>query len=160
GGGNLRPSACSLTCTPSPTLPRSHRSRGRERFLAIHPQKVPCHPPAEGSVPSTRRKSVCLMLTAHSPLPLARGTWELINTFACGTCGMLFTTRGTLILPACGRRSGGGAPTRALHDRFKRDQRLQRRASTQRVLRQVLEHAYLAVQSQVVQHDRLHEQVD
>src|SRR5690606_23335372 len=53
-----------------------------------------------------------------------------------------------------------GAPTRALHDRFKRDQRLQRRASTQRVLRQVLEHAYLAVQSQVVQHDRLHEQVD
>src|SRR5690606_34863139 len=108
GGGNLRPSACSLTCTPSPTLPRSHRSRGRERFLAIHPQKVPCHPPAEGSVPSTRRKSVCLMLTAHSPLPLARGTWELINTSACGTCGMLFTTRGTLILPACGRRSGGG----------------------------------------------------
>src|SRR5690606_23086322 len=110
GGGNLRPSACSLTCTPSPTLPRSHRSRGRERFLAIHPQKVPCHAPAEGSVPSTRRKRGWLMLTAHSPLPLARGTWELINTSACGTCGMLFTTRGTLILPPlAGEGQEGGA---------------------------------------------------
>src|SRR5690606_17933165 len=76
---------------------------------------VPCHPPAEGSLPSTRRKSVCLMLTAHlltahSPLPLARGTWELINTSACGTCGMLFTTRGTLILPPlAGEGQEGGA---------------------------------------------------